>query len=78
VGTLIGEPAKFVRLFYPRSDRWSACFYLHGIEIEALSPIGAATTSLLQLNEPSRQRERATLQAVGRFPTIEALARMKE
>ena len=33
---------------------------------------------LLQLNHPSRLRERETLAEAGRYPTIEALARMQE
>ena len=40
--------------------------------------MGEATVKLLQLNHGSRLREREALAAVGRFPTIEALARMKE
>ena len=33
---------------------------------------------LLEFNHDSRIRERETLAEIGRYPTIEALARMKE
>ena len=78
LGTRVGEPPELVRLFHPRLDCWAACFQLIGVRIEPLRPIGQATVKLLQLNHGSRLREREALAAVGRYPTIEALARMKE
>ena len=78
LGERVGQPPGLVRLFHPRSDRWSQCFQLLGVRIEPANPVGEATVKLLQLNHDSRQRERQMLALVGRFPTIEALARMKE
>ena len=78
LGTLVGQPPQLVRLFHPRSDRWAVCFQLTGILIEPSSPTGEATVRLLQLNHETRQREREILALIGRFPTIEAVARMKE
>jgi hypothetical protein len=78
LGTRVGQPPELVRLFHPRSDRWAGCFQLIGVRIEPTNPVGKATVKLLQLNHDSRWRERQVLALVGRFPSIEALARMKE
>ena len=78
LGTLVGEPPQLTRLFHPRTDRWCECFLLNGVHIDPASPNGEATVKLLQLNRDSRLNERATLAEIGRYPTIEALARMKE
>ncbi len=78
IATLVGQPPLLSRLYHPRTDRWSECFRLNGYRIEAHNAPGAATEKLLQLNQESRLRERAALGQTGRYPTIEALARMKE
>lgn len=78
LGTLAGTPRELTRLFHPRSDRWSDCFQLHTIHIHPANTIGEATVNLLQINADHRLRERQMLAAAGRYPTIEALARMKE
>jgi hypothetical protein len=78
IGTLVGQPPRLLRLFHPRTDRWSGCFVLNGVHIDSANLIGEGTVSLLQLNHPNRHRERETLADAGRYPTIEALARMKE
>lgn len=78
LGTLVGQPPQLVRLFHPRSDLWSGCFLLNGVRIAPANPIGESTVRLLQLNHANRLRERETLADAGRYPTTEALARMKE
>jgi hypothetical protein len=78
LGALTGNPPKLTRLFHPRADRWAECFHLHLPLIEPLSAEGEATVRLLQFNEESRRRERVALAQAGRYPTVEALARMKE
>jgi len=78
VGTLVGNPARLTRLFHPRQDAWAEHFVLQQVVIEGLSDIGVGTSRLLKLNEDARLKERRGLQLVGRYPTIEALARMKE
>ncbi len=78
LGTRVGKPSRLVRLFHPRKDRWTVCFRLEGVRIESSNSIGAATEKLLKLNEENRLHERDVLAQSGRFPTIEALARMKE
>lgn len=78
LGTLAGPRSELTRLFHPRSDRWAECFQLQGVRIEAANPVGEATVKLLQINEANRLRERQVLAEAGRYPTIEALARMKD
>ena len=78
VATLVGQPQRLLRLFHPRADRWSGCFLLNGVRIDPANLIGEGTVKLLQLNQNNRLRERETLAETGRYPTIEALARMKE
>lgn len=78
IATLVGQPPRLSRLYHPRTDRWSNCFRLSGYRIEPHNTPGAATEKLLQFNQDSRLRERAALGQTGRYPTIEALARMKE
>lgn len=78
IGTMVGRPPRLLRLFHPRSDRWSECFVLNGVRIGAANGIGEGTVSLLQLNHHNRLRERESLADAGRYPTIEALARMRD
>lgn len=78
LGTLAGRPPELHRLFHPRRERWSDCFQLQGVRIEPGNLAGEATAKLLQFNSDSRLRERENLAAIARYPTIEALARMKE
>jgi hypothetical protein len=47
-----------VRLFHPRSDRWSDHFQITGDRIEPLTPVGEATVRLLRLNSGERLLER--------------------
>jgi hypothetical protein len=51
---------------------------LNVVRIDPANVIGEGTVKLLQLNHDNRLRERETLAEIGRYPTIEALARMKE
>ena len=78
LGTLVGRPPQLLRIYHPRSDPWGGWFLLTGIRIDRVHAMGEATVKLLQLNHDSRLRERETLAETGRYPTIEALARMKE
>lgn len=78
LGTLVGQPPKLQRLFHPRKDRWSNCFTLNEVRIEPGNAIGTATVNLLALNHDNRLRERETAAQAGRYPSIGALARMKE
>jgi HNH endonuclease len=78
IASLAGKPPKLTRLFHPHQDHWLENFHLVKNTIDFVGEIGEATVKLLQLNHPNRVEEREALSQVGRYPTIEALARMKE
>jgi hypothetical protein len=78
VGSIDLESGQFVRFFNPRSDRWLDHFDLIGDRIEPLTAIGRVTARILGLNDRERLLERGTLREAGRYPTPEALRRMKD
>jgi len=57
-----------VRLFNPRSDKWTDHFRLLGAVIEPLTASGEVTARLLRLNQAQRVIERSILQNAGRYP----------
>jgi hypothetical protein len=67
-----------VRFFNPRADRWSAHFSYWEGRIEPLTAAGEVTARVLEFNHPERVVFRRLLAEIGRYPTIEALARMRE
>lgn len=57
-----------VRFFNPRKDHWPDHFAnVHG-EIIGLTPVGAATVRVLNMNQPERIMLRQALMAIGRYP----------
>jgi len=62
------DSGQLVRLFNPRTQRWRDHFRLNGPVIDALSPEGRVTISLLRMNAPARVKIRETLMAEGRYP----------
>ena len=74
----IGRPRRLMRLFHPRTDRWKDHFVLDGARIVAVSEIGEATVRLLELNASDRLLLRRVLIRAGRYPSIEALAYLRE
>ena len=77
-GAMIGRPRRLVRLFHPRQDRWSDHFRLSTVRIVPLTEIGKATVQLLALNAGDRLTLRRALIKVGRYPSAEALARLRD
>jgi hypothetical protein len=77
VGSLVRRTGAFVRFFNPRTDLWGDHFALDGVTIVALSDIGEATTRILDFNNEERLFERQTLQAIGRYPSAAAVARLE-
>jgi hypothetical protein len=76
--TRVGKPPRLIPLFHPRIDRRRQSFQLAGVRINPASLAGEATVKRLQLNQDHRLRERTSLAEIGRYPTIEALARMND
>ncbi len=70
----------FSRFFNPRTDSWNQHFTLSpmdGITIVALSNIGEVTIRILDFNCTERLLERQALRELGRYPTVEALRRIR-
>jgi hypothetical protein len=67
IASIASRTGQIVRLFNPRTDRWSDHFVLNGAVIRPLSDVGEATATLLGFNRPERVDERALLQAAGRY-----------
>jgi len=78
IGSLAGRPPQLEPLYHPRRDRWSDHFRLAGARIVPLTVIGEATVRLLQLNASDRLLLRRALQKAGRYPSLEALAFLRE
>ena len=76
IGSIVPGTGRFVRFFNPRTDRWAEHFALDGVTIVPLSDIGEVTSRILAFNDSDRLLERQTLQAVGRYPSAAAVARM--
>jgi len=76
IGYIVPGTGRFVRFFNPRTDRWAEHFTLDGVTLVPLSDIGEVTARILVFNDSDRLLERQTLQAVGRYPSVEAMARM--
>lgn len=77
-GAFVGRPPQLTRLYHPRQDCWPDHFHLSGVRILARTKIGEATVQLLDLNASDRLSLRRALAKVGRYPTIEALARLRD
>lgn len=77
-GAFIGRPPRLVRLYHPRQDRWDQHFRLAAARIIPLSDEGHATVRLLDLNAADRLLLRKNLIKAGRYPSIEALAYLRD
>jgi hypothetical protein len=56
-----GTSEPIIRLFNPRSDRWSEHFELRGAVIVGLTPIGRVTATLLDMNSAKNIELRSKL-----------------
>ena len=77
-GTFIGRPPRLVRLYHPRQDQWNQHFRLAAARIVPLSDVGEATVRLLDLNAVDRILLRKALIKAARYPSIEALAYLRD
>lgn len=78
LGSLSLRTGKLVRFFNPRSDYWTQHFCVNEARIETLTETGEVTSRMLEFNHPERLAFRRLLMEVGRYLTVEALARIKE
>ena len=78
LGSVSVRTGTLVRFYNPRSDRWLEHFCWGEARIEAVTDIGEVTVRLLEFNHPERVAFRKFLAEAGRYPTVEALARLRE
>lgn len=78
LGSVSTRTGRLIRFFNPRSDTWRQHFQWTEGAIEPLTDIGEVTVRLLEFNHPERASLRKLLAETGRYPSVEALARLKE
>jgi hypothetical protein len=67
-----------IRFFNPRSDAWRQHFQWNESRIEPLTDIGQVTARLLDFDHRERVAFRKLLAETGRYPSVDALARLRE
>lgn len=72
IASIAGSTGQLVRLYNPRTDRWSDHFVLMNAIIEPRTEIGEATAKILGFNEADRIQERALLRDAARYPPEQA------
>ena len=77
IGTLSLEGDELMRLYNPRTDRWTHHFRIVGPRIVGLTDIGRATARLLKFNDPARLEERQELITLRRFPSTGAKRKLR-
>ena len=78
LGSVSLRTGDLTRFFNPRVDVWKEHFAWSGNRIEPLTDIGEVTARLFDFNHPERIAFRALLAEAGRYPSVEALARIRE
>ena len=76
IGSIVWRTETFSRFFNPRRDLWAEHFALDRVTIVTLTDLGEVTARILGFNQNDRMLERQALQAVGRYPSAAAVARM--
>jgi hypothetical protein len=66
IGSRASPTGSFVRFFNPREDAWTDHFRLEGATIAPLTPIGQATSRILDFNGTDRTLERKALLDAGK------------
>nr|WP_290222881.1 hypothetical protein [Trichocoleus desertorum] len=75
------DSGVFSRFFNPRHNFWAEHFALDdsdGFTIVPLDNIGQVTARILEFNSVERLLERQALRDIGRYPTAEALQRIRQ
>ncbi|MDA8562970.1 HNH endonuclease [Mariniblastus sp.] len=61
IGSIAASTGEFTRFFNPRADKWNDHFRWEGFEIDYRTPIGEATSAILQFNLSDRILEREAI-----------------
>ncbi len=67
IASMLFDPERYVRFYYPRKDSWNDHFRLVDSVIEPLTDIGRVTLHILGFNHMDRVLERQALLAIGRY-----------
>lgn len=78
VGSITASSGELIRLFNPRTDAWRRHFQWDNGRIEPLTDVGEVTARLLGFNHPERVALRSLLAEIGRYPSVGALASVRE
>ena len=78
LGSVSVGSGTFVGFYNPRVDRWKDHFCWSEGRIESLTEVGEVTARVLDFNHPERVAFRKLLTEAGRYPTLEALALLRE
>ncbi len=78
LGSIDRVSSQLTRFFNPRNDHWSEHFQSVDGEIVGLTEIGEVTVRILEFNHPERLKLRRLLADSGRYPSIGALALLRE
>ena len=78
LGSLARRSGVLMPFFNPRKDRWAAHFRLNGHRIVPLTDVGEVTCRIMGFNSPKRLLKRLAISKAGRYPSIEALALLRE
>lgn len=79
LGSLTRREGVLSRFYHPRNDQWTEHFCLNddGV-IDPLTETGEVTCRIFGFNTRERLLERRTLQRAGDFPSIEAMALLRD
>ena len=78
LGSLTRRSSVLIPFFNPRKDKWADHFRLNVHRIVPLTDIGEVTCRIMGFNSPKRLVKRQAISKAGRYPSIEALALMRE
>ena len=81
-GTDLGSVSRasglLIPFYHPRRDRWTEHFRLQGHRIVPLTETGEVTSRILGFNTRPRLLKRQAIAMAGRYPSIEALAVLRD
>lgn len=78
LGSMIKQAGVLIPFFNPRKDRWADHFSLNGHRIAPFTATGEVTCRILGFNAPKRLLKRRALHIAGRYPSVEALAQLRD
>jgi hypothetical protein len=77
IASISQRTERLTALFNPRTDSWQEHFRIEEATIVPLTEVGEVTVSLLGFNSFDRILERSALIEAGRYPSREALRRIR-